>query len=403
MGIEVKLPNLQNHTMVRRSVAIVLVFLASATLADDAGFDDLRAAYRERRLAADVAAKEQLSVLLGKYADAVDGIRARTQAAGDLAGTIAATAEIEAARAGALAIIDEEKPLPERLVGLRRVAEEQVALIERGREEETAKLDAIYVAELGKIVPALTKAGDLERALAAREEIQRLTRTEPEPQGGPPSLEHVPEVLRDGLVVWFPFDDPGETVVAGVGEQEWSGFLTGTEFVEKGRVGGARSFDGDGDRIAFSAELPDSEKFTVAVWIKYSGVPRSGSIFSDFDGRNANDLMFSLIDARNLHIRADKSGDKLRAELELPAELGVDWHHLVWSLGSSGSKIYLDGKPVLVERTDGSNEGFHKAFLGYGNDGSSWTWYRGEMDEFLYWKRDLDEVEVGELYRWTSR
>lgn len=392
----------QNLAMFVRWLLPMVLMGAFATLSANE-FNELQSRYRERRLSIDIEAREALAALLGKYADAVAKARDEIQASGDLASTIAATREIDAARSGVLAEIDEGSGIPERLASLRRVAEEQNSKIASDRDDAIEKLNGIYVSELEKIVPALTRAGDLERALAAREEIERLTRPKPEDNSGPRNWDSVPKELQDDLVVWFPLDEPDETIVTGIGPEEFTGFVTGTEFVEEGRVRGCRSFDGDGDRIALSQQLPDSEKFTVALWVKYSGIPGAGGLFSDYDGRNANDLMFALIDPSNAHLRADKGGDKFREEVELSSEVDTDWHHLVWVLDSNGSDLYMDGKVVATASGDGSNEGNHKAFIGYANDGSQWSWFRGELDEFFYWNRDLSAEEVARLWEWTSK
>lgn len=367
---------------------------------DGEQFVRIRSLFAERKLELDIALSQSQAAFLMKYTTAVDEIRKTPQAAGDLEGVVAAQAEGEAARSGSLLQRQNVETLPPQLLRVREEAEVEIKKGLTARQADLGALRIKYVSALEALKSDYTKAGDVETAVKVAAEIAKETNiTSIVPPGFEQSLSDLPATLQAGLILWIPFDDEGTDHVTDISASALVGVLRGTEFVKEGRIGGARSFDGMNDQVDLGARIPDSETLSISAWIKYSGKPNTGGIFCDFNGVSANDLAFSLLSDGSVHLRADKSGKTFQAILKLDRAPTDAWHHLVWVMDSRDSVLYLDGEVVGEVREEGSNVGFHGAFIGWSHDGISRKAFGGLLDEFMMWGRALGKDEVVELWK----
>lgn len=381
---------------------VLAIFLngANETFAqtDDEQFTRLRSLFAEKKLDLDVALSQSQSAFLMKYATAVDEIMNNLQASGNLEGVIATRAESEAARSGKLLRRENIDALPPPLLRARKVAEVEIKKGLAAREADLGALRIKYLSALEKLKSDYTKAGDLETALAVAAEMAKQTEVASATSAGfKPSLTELPSSLQDGLILWIPFDEEGTDHATDISPSAMVGVLKGTEFVKKGKIGGARSFDGIDDQVDLGAQIPDSELVTIAVWMRYSGNPKKGGIFCDFDGAGGNDLAFSLLSDGSVHLRADKNGKNFQTILKLEHKPSDAWHHLVWVMDSQDSTVYMDGEVVGKVSGEGSNVGFHGAFIGWSHDGTGRSFFEGILDEFMMWNRALGKDEVIEL------
>ncbi len=160
-----------------------------------------------------------------------------------------------------------------------------------------------------------------------------------------------------------------------------------------GKVYGAYTFNGS-QYINLSNKLPDMSKFSIVVWVNYSGVQRTGTIFSDSDGAGANDLSFDM-NATTIGIRADKAGTSLNYQFgaaKSGLHLNASFHHLAWTLSPSRSSIYVDGILVKTINESGSNIGNHNPgpAIGVNTDTVTYTnFFNGTIDEFRIYNRTL--------------
>ncbi len=65
---------------------------------------------------------------------------------------------------------------------------------------------------------------------------------------------------------------------------------------------------------------------------------------------------------------------------------------------SDKSTIYLDGHREERVAKTATNIGFHKAYIGFGHNQSEWTYFKGEIDEFMYWSRALSPNEAAQVF-----
>ncbi len=281
---------------------------------------------------------------------------------------------------------------------LRELAGKEIEKLQSERNASLRDLRTKFVTALEALKTSYTKAGDVDTALAVAAEIANhnalLTGSAAPVRQ---SLSDLPADLQKGLILWFPFDEEGAATVADLSPNAMQGVIKGTRFTKDGKIGGARSFNGIEDRIEIAGQLPDAERFTISVWIKTPGNAGKGGIFCDYNGVGANDLLYSLVGNDAVYIRADKSGKTLNAEVKLPEKLTTEWHHLVWVAGQRDSTLYVDQKPVGKVREEGSNVGFHMAFIGYSISDQGRRNFEGLLDEFMMWDRALSHGEVEEL------
>lgn len=384
---------------VSASVWILTVCFGTFSRAESGDdFAKLKALMGDKQLEIDIAAEAKKKALLQRYATAIAPVKESFQSAGDLEGVVSATREVDSAIQGDLAESDESQPLPEKLQSIREVAEKQFAVIFESRNAEVASLNEKYVVALEALKKALTKAGNLEAAIAVAAEIERVAeKSSNERSRSIRSMDDLPKGIQEGLIAWFAFDEEDLAQAIDSSSSELNGTLEGTSFAKDGKIGGALSFNGSSDRVALADRIPDAERFTIAMWVRSRGTPGKGGLFCDYTLKSGNDLMFSLAGVQKIHIRADKSGHKFQEFVDLPEPLSNDWHHIAWVLGSNDSTLYLDGEKFERVRGEGSNVGFHGGYIGYSYDGGAWSYFDGELDEFMMWDRSLSAEEIQDV------
>lgn len=380
--------------------AIVFCFNGWDCRAQDEEYERLKFLFNDKCLELDEQFAGRKSTLLQNYAKAVDALQTRFQQAGNLEGVVAAKAESDSARTGSLPAWSEGAAIPEEMRRPRELAESEIGKLQGERDASLRELRVKYIAALESLKTARTKAGAVDSAVAIAAEISKHTGL----LAGsiPPfqqSIDDLPPDLRKGLILWIPLDEEAGAPLADLSPTGLVGSARGTTFTKTGRIGGARSFNGIDDRIELAGQLPDSERFTLCAWIKASADLQKGGIFSDYTGAGGNDLLFGLFANQDVYIRADKSGRKLNGQVRLPQTLSTGWHHLAWECGPRDSTIYLDGKAVGKVREEGSNIGFHMAFIGFCISDRGPLYFSGLIDEVMMWSRSLAPAEIEAVWR----
>ena len=212
-------------------------------------------------------------------------------------------------------------------------------------------------------------------------------------------------LVTDGLINYYPFDGNANDV--------WGsnhGTPHGDVILAEGRKGNAESayyFDGNEDYIALSSPLPDLETISISVWVYYTKAPNQvADIITDANTENGNDFR---LDIRNtgIGIVANKNGatlNKVNGSALTGQALNDAWHHIVWTMSSTQSKIYLDGVLKATIDEGGSNVGSHSeyAVIGefYKNTDAMPTknYFEGRIDDLRIYNRVLNQSEVTALY-----
>jgi hypothetical protein len=212
-------------------------------------------------------------------------------------------------------------------------------------------------------------------------------------------------LVTDGLINYYPFD--------GNANDAWGnndGTPQGDVVLAEGRKGnadGSYYFDGYKDYIALSSPLPDLETISISVWVYYTKAPNQvANIITDANTENGNDFR---LDIRNtgIGIVANKNGatlNKVNGTAVTDQSLNDAWHHIVWTMSSTQSKVYLDGVLKATIDESGSNVGSHSeyAVIGefYKNTDAAPTknYFEGRIDDLRIYNRVLTQSEVTALY-----
>ncbi len=174
---------------------------------------------------------------------------------------------------------------------------------------------------------------------------------------------------------------------------------------------GPLQFNGTDSYVSMTP-VPDSNEFTIGAWVYFMGTS-CGTIFSDADGNNGNDLVLS-VDADSVFIRADKNGSSLlgsgcasarQYEVPLSRNISGTWNHMTWVNTGSASTVYLNGRPVKTIDVASNNRGYHNSMPSIGRMYDMPGYYpnginhfKGSLANFVYYKTALSETQVADLY-----
>lgn len=216
------------------------------------------------------------------------------------------------------------------------------------------------------------------------------------------SSSGIDPLITDGLLHFYPF--------AGNANDEWGsnhGTVDGADLTSdrKGNPNSAYEFnDGDEDKIVLATHLPDSTQLSISIWVYYTRVSNQVAVvICDEDSEPGNNFR---LDVRNtgVGIVANKSGGLVNMPNGNAAPgltLQNGWHHIVWTMGQTESKIYVDGVLAGTVSKSGSNVGYHygHAVIGVEYDGvSSVNPFDGKLDDIRIYNRVLTPGEVTTLY-----
>ncbi len=360
----------------------------------------LKSQYEKKVLEYAAERDRQKAEGLEKYRPRLATALQKTHSSGNFEATKRLLEETERTASTPVDLAELEKHDVPEVANLRLALRQVYESADRRFKEQHSTLIHQYLRPLDRLKPQLVKDGNLEAAVAVDTEMRRVNEELAVMDGNPRSEGglKLPDSFARGLIVHFPFDQDEGAQATAANDETYLGSVQGPQWIEKGKLGGAYSFDGIDDQINLTKELPDSKELTVGVWLHYQGQGGDGGIFSDWGPAGGNDLFFSLNGPSGVYVRADKEGEKLSGTISFEKSLFGDWYHLVWTMDSNESVIYVNGEKVGELRAGGSNIGHHGATIGIAHDGTRQTRFRGNLDELMIWSRALTAKEVAELY-----
>jgi hypothetical protein len=205
-----------------------------------------------------------------------------------------------------------------------------------------------------------------------------------------------PSSLWNGLLLFLPFSGSSQDISSSERAITQTAVSVGSG--PAGTGAGATAFDGASIRIDFSPNLPDLTVMTFSVWLKTTRATGSGVIFLDWDDAASNDLAISL-EGKQLALGTTKNGSTLNWTSPEIFDLGV-WKHIIWVMGATQSKVYIDG--VLYQTINGtaSNVGYKlRSNIGYSAYGGGQQFFQGSMSSLRIYGRTLSDSEAFDLYQ----
>lgn len=190
----------------------------------------------------------------------------------------------------------------------------------------------------------------------------------------------------EGLVNYWPFNGSANDSV-GVNDGITYGGISSTVGID-GKEGSAYYFDGVNDYVKINA--PDPSQMTVAFWFKADSLIGDERFFSGMDGGN---YAITLIHYSNsLVFWYPYKTIVSRIDTNKPI-----WSFLVLSIDQNQNvTTYYNGKKIGTQNFYISNSNF------WGIGGKLLNYYgshfKGSMDEFMIFDRQITDAEVKELY-----
>lgn len=222
----------------------------------------------------------------------------------------------------------------------------------------------------------------------------------------------VPKAAAKGpkVLLYYAFDQPGDTILDVSSGR--NGTAHGTTFVENGRRGGARSFDGKDDYIDVPVEgLELSGPLTVCLWLRGEGPGPNleeewGRLIQLGDPSGQTPGFGITTGNRNgkiLGFYQEKYTEKeyaVRTAIPLSNRM---WHHIAMVYdGSTAVRIFVNGTPVNEEAPpeDRGMQAGPGRNLNIGKRAGEDSYYfSGQIDELFIFPEALSPDEIQRVYR----
>jgi hypothetical protein len=199
-----------------------------------------------------------------------------------------------------------------------------------------------------------------------------------------------PEWLSDGLVAYYPFDGNGNDISG----NENNGNIAGAaEFISVAReIGRGGAIRITGDNGVFDIPDFDTSQITVSLWFVPSNV--SAGSWNTLIGKDGFWGYNHLVYDSSGTIGTIKDTEAIMSGSHM--ENG-ELYHLVYAKADKHTSIYLNGKLILENFSDHSNESYPVSRIG-NYDANLEQGADGTIDEVRIYQRKLSAGEVSELY-----
>jgi formylglycine-generating enzyme required for sulfatase activity len=208
-----------------------------------------------------------------------------------------------------------------------------------------------------------------------------------------------PASLWQDLLLFLPF--AGNTTDLSPSARTVTQSYVTTNVSPLGTVAGSASFNGTSSRMDFSPNLPDLTEMTISSWIRVripSG-PGGRLFFSDWDGAKE---VTSYIEGDDLLIFSNKGNGNLNSRIDGVFQDDV-WKHVVWTMGSAISRIYVNGQltgEISAKASNVGNKGISN--IGYFAYSEGSHYLSGDLSCFRIYGRALTESEAVQLYQYDA-
>ena len=264
------------------------------------------------------------------------------------------------------------------------------------------ELHAAYLRFLETHQKQLTQAGDIDGAVAVRDEIAVVKRRGVALAGGT-----VLGIDPNGLLLHYEFEQISADRVMDRSEQKNHARAEALPLKPSVSGGNAARFQRASSVVASKPiAVNDLDAFTVCAWFKQDeGTKDWQPILSWDDGDGRFSAPGVILMSRRLMIRKGNGKDFSDA-----VRIGHDdWHHIVWVHAEGRDQVWLDGHRRLDEVAadiTGASDTFRVGgFLRH--EGETPSAFTGLIDDVLVFDRALDESEIlaaggaTELVDWT--
>lgn len=227
-----------------------------------------------------------------------------------------------------------------------------------------------------------------------------------------------------GLIGHWSFDETSGTIASDSSNNNNNGTLINGPAWTTGKFGNALSFNGNNSYV----EIPHIDDYllnngTVSLWFKHSGLNRSQGLWSkDSEGYNTGGHLTLYTEKRTRGANGPIialtrfQSDSNSYSIFDNNLTGGQWHHIVFTFGNDGMKLYIDNQLTSSDPytggtgiTSGGAGNFEPIVVGavsWNSNNLSATPidypFEGQIDEIRFYNRALSTDEIQQLYEMTD-
>jgi len=149
----------------------------------------------------------------------------------------------------------------------------------------------------------------------------------------------------------------------------------------------AYSFDGNGDYLEYTANIPSFDNYTISLWAKPASSGTYEAMFSSYD--DAGEGFQIDLNGGDFHIRKSEGGSMVLST----AVLGV-WTFVAFTYDGTNSIGYINDV-IPVSQSGGTND-FNRFRIGRNRNGN--TYFTGAIDELRIYNRALTASEISSRF-----
>jgi hypothetical protein len=150
----------------------------------------------------------------------------------------------------------------------------------------------------------------------------------------------------------------------------------------------AYSFDGVGDYLEYTTDIPSFDNYTISLWAKPASAGTYEAMFSSY---NDSGKGFQIdLDGSNFRIRIAGGGSLVLGT----ALLNGDWTFIAFTYDGTNSIGYMNDN--ITESDPGGTTEFNRFRIGKNRNGN--TYFAGAIDELRIYNRALTASEISSLY-----
>jgi hypothetical protein len=192
----------------------------------------------------------------------------------------------------------------------------------------------------------------------------------------------------NSLVAYYPFNGNAKDLTSNGRDFTVYGDTTLTNGKDNSS-NSAYSFDGNGDYLEYTANIPSFDNYTISLWAKPDSSGTYKAMFSSYNN-SGNGFQIDLESTR-FHIRkASSSGGNI---LLSTADL-VDWTFIAFTYDGTNSIGYINS--VSDNESTGGTTEFNRFRIGRNRSGS--TYFSGAIDELKIYNRALTASEISSRF-----
>ena len=190
----------------------------------------------------------------------------------------------------------------------------------------------------------------------------------------------------NSLVAYYPFNGNAKDLTSNGRDFTVYGGTTLTNGKDNSS-NSAYSFDGNGDYLEYTANIPSFDNYTISLWAKPASSGTYEAMFSSYDN-SGNGFQIDL-DGSNFHIRKSSGGNIVLST----AQLGV-WTFIAFTYDGTNSIGYINNESPVSD--SGGTTEFNRFRIGRNRNGNKY--YTGAIDELRIYNRALTASEISSLY-----